>query len=69
MAKTLTIASAPVDAIRLSVDQVERVGLQPPLDDDGASYGLSLGKVSLSGLLHSLSETDHGLNSWNGCGL
>ena len=66
MAETLTIRSERVDDIPLLLAQLDRMGLQPLLDEHfpthGNWVGLSLGWVSVLWLTHILSEADHRLN-------
>jgi transposase len=66
MAENLTIISERVDDIPLLLAQLERMGLQPLLDEHFATHGnwvgLSLGWVSVLWLTHILSEADHRLN-------
>ncbi len=66
MAETLTIVSERVDDIPLLVAQLERMGVQPLLDEHfpthGNWVGLSLGWVTVLWLTHILSEADHRLN-------
>ncbi len=66
MAEKLTIISERVDDIPLLLAQLERMGLQPLLDEHFATHGnwvgLSLGWVSVLWLTHILSEADHRLN-------
>jgi transposase len=65
MAETLTIRSERVDDIPLLVAQLDRMGLQPLLDEHfpthGNWVGLSLGWVTVLWLTHILSEADHRL--------
>jgi transposase len=66
MAETLTIVSERVDDIPVLLAQLDRMGLQPLLDEHfpthGNWVGLSLGWVSVVWLTHILSEGDHRLN-------
>ena len=66
MAETLTIVSERVDGIPVLLAQLNRLGLQPLLDEHfpthGNWVGLSLGWVSVLWLTHILSEGDHRLN-------
>jgi transposase len=66
MAETLSIRSERVDDIPLLLAQLDRMGLQPVLDDcfptHGNWVGLSLGWVTVLWLTHILSEADHRLN-------
>jgi len=66
MAETLTIVSERVDDIPILLAQLDRMGLQPLLDEHfpthGNWVGLSLGWVSVLWLTHILSEGDHRLN-------
>ena len=66
MAETLTIVSERVDDIPVLLAQLDRLGLQPLLDEHfpthGNWVGLSLGWVSVLWLAHILSEGDHRLN-------
>ena len=66
MAETLTIRSERVDDIPLLVAQLDRMGVQPLLDEHfpthGNWVGLSLGWVTVVWLTHILSEADHRLN-------
>jgi transposase len=66
MAETLTIVSERVDDIPVLLAQLNRMGLQPLLDEHfpthGNWVGLSLGWVSVLWLTHILSEGDHRLN-------
>jgi transposase len=66
MTENLTIISERVDDIPLLLAQLERMGLQPLLDEPVATHGhgvgLSLGWVSVLWLTHLLSEADHRLN-------
>jgi transposase len=65
MAETLTIRSERVDDIPLLLAQLDRMGLQPLLDEHfpthGNWVGLSLGWVMVLWLTHILSEADHRL--------
>jgi len=62
----LTLTTERVDAMPCFLAQVERMGLQPLMDEHfpthGNWVGLSLGWVSMLGLTHILSEADHRLN-------
>ena len=66
MAETLTIRSERVDDIPLLLAQLDRMGVQPLLDEHfpthGNWVGLSLGWVTVLWLTHILSEADHRLN-------
>jgi transposase len=66
MNETLTITSERVDDIPLLLAQIERMGLQPLLDEHfpthGNWLGLSLGWVTVIWLTHILSQADHRLN-------
>ena len=66
MAERLSIISERVDDIPLLLTQLERMGVQPLLDEHcpthGNWVGLSLGWVSVVWLAHILSEADHRLN-------
>jgi transposase len=66
MAETLSIVSERVDDIPVLLAQLDRMGLQPLLDEyfptHGNWVGLSLGWVSVLWLTHILSEGDHRLN-------
>jgi transposase len=66
MAEKLTRISERVDDIPLLLAQLERMGLQPLLDEHVGTHGhwvgLSLGWVSVLWLTHILSEADHRLN-------
>jgi transposase len=66
MAEPLTIRSERVDDIPLLLAQLDRMGLQPLLDEHfpthGNWVGLSLGWVTVLWLTHILSEADHRLN-------
>ncbi len=66
MAETLTLVSERVDDIPVLLAQLNRMGLQPLLDEHfpthGNWVGLSLGWVSVLWLTHILSEGDHRLN-------
>jgi len=66
MAETLTLRSERVDDIPLLLAQLDRMGLQPLLDEHfpthGNWVGLSLGWVTVLWLTHILSEADHRLN-------
>src|SRR6266705_3486999 len=66
MAEKLTIISERVDDIPLWLAQLERMGIQPLLDEHfpthGTWVGLSLGWVTVSWLTHILSQADHRLN-------
>jgi transposase len=66
MAETLTIVSERVDDIPVLLAHLDRMGLQPLLDEyfptHGNWVGLSLGWVSVLWLTHILSEGDHRLN-------
>jgi transposase len=66
MAETLTIVSERVDDIPVLLAQLDRLGVQPLLDEHfpthGNWVGLSLGWVNVLWLTHILSEGDHRLN-------
>jgi transposase len=66
MAETLTIISERVDDMPVLLAQLDRMGLQPLLDEHFSTHGnwvgLSLGWVSVLWLTHILSEGDHRLN-------
>jgi transposase len=66
MSETLTILSERVDDIPLLLAQLDRMGVQPLLDEHfpthGNWVGLSLGWVTVLWLTHILSEADHRLN-------
>jgi len=66
MTEPLIRATARVDEMPLFLAQLERMGLQPVLDEycppHGNGVGLSLGWVSGLWLTHLLSEGDHRLN-------
>jgi transposase len=66
MAETLKIISERVDDIPLLLAQLERMGVQPLLDEyaprHGNWVGLSLGWVSVIWLTHILSEANHRLH-------
>jgi transposase len=66
MAETLTLVSERVDDVPVLLAQLDRLGLQPLLDEHfpthGNWVGLSLGWVSVLWLAHILSEGDHRLN-------
>ena len=66
MAEPLTILSERVDDIPLLLAQLDRMGVQPLLDEHfpthGNWVGLSLGWVTVLWLTHILSEADHRLN-------
>src|SRR5687768_9326508 len=66
MAERLTIISERVDDIPLLLAQLERMGLQPLLDERFATHGnwvgLSLGWVTVIWLPHIRSQADHRLN-------
>src|SRR6266511_1646720 len=66
MAETLTIISERVDDIPLLLAQLDRMGVQPLLDEHfpthGNWVGLSLGWVTVLWLTHILSQADHRLN-------
>jgi len=66
MTEPLTIRSERVDDIPLLLAQLDRMGLQPLLDEHfpthGNWVGLSLGWVTVLWLTHILSEADHRLN-------
>ena len=71
MTERLTLTTERVDDIPLLLAQLERMGLQPLLDEHFATHGnwvgLSLGWVSVLWLTHILSAGDHRLNhvaSW-----
>ena len=66
MTETLTIRSERVDDIPLLLAQLDRMGMQPLLDEHFSTHGnwvgLSLGWVTVLWLTHILSEADHRLN-------
>jgi transposase len=66
MTETLKITTERVDDIPLLLAQLDRMGLQPLLDEHfpthGNWVGLSLGWVTVLWLTHILSEADHRLN-------
>jgi hypothetical protein len=66
MAEKLTIMTERVDDIPLLLAQLERMGVQPLLDEHfpthGNWVGLSLGWVTVIWLTHILSEANHRLN-------
>jgi transposase len=66
MAERLTIISERVDDIPLLLAQLERMGIQPLLDEHFSTHGnwvgLSLGWVMVIWLTHILSQADHRLN-------
>jgi transposase len=66
MAETLTIVSERVDDMPVLVAHLDRMGLQPLLDEQcpthGHGVGLSRGWVRVVWLPHMLSEGDHRLN-------
>jgi transposase len=66
MAETLTIISERVDDMPVLLAHLDRMGLQPLLDEHfpthGNWVGLSLGWVSVVWLTHMLSAGDHRLN-------
>jgi hypothetical protein len=66
MAETLTILSERVDDIPVLLAQLDRMGVQPLLDEHvpthGHGVGLSPGWVSVLWWTHILSEGDHRLN-------
>src|ERR671935_1949837 len=66
MAEKLALISERVDDIPLLLAQLERMGVQPLLDEHfpthGNWVGLSLGWVSVIWLTHILSQADHRLN-------
>src|SRR4029453_13272982 len=66
MAEPLKIVSERVDDIPLLLAQLDRMGLQPLLDEHFPTHGnwggLSLGWVRVLWLTHILSEGDHRLN-------
>jgi transposase len=66
MAEKLTIITERVDDIPLLLAQLERMGVQPLLDEHfpthGNWVGLSLGWVTVLWLTHILSEANHRLN-------
>ena len=66
MTETLTIRRERVDDIPVLLAQLDRMGVQPLLDEQcsthGNGVGLSLGWVTVLWLTHLLSEADHRLN-------
>jgi transposase len=66
MAEKLTLISERVDDIPLLLAQLDRMGVQPLLDEHfpthGNWVGLSLGWVTMIWLTHILSEANHRLN-------
>jgi hypothetical protein len=66
MTETLTIRSERVDDIPLLLAQLDRMGVQPLLDEHFSTHGnwvgLSLGWVTVLWLTPILSEADHRLN-------
>jgi len=66
MNETFTIISERVDDIPLLLAQLERMGVQPLLDEHFPTHGnwtgLSLGWVGVLWLTHILSQADHRLN-------
>lgn len=66
MDKKLTITNERVDDIPLLLAQMERMGIQPMLDEcfptHGNWHGISLGWTSVIWLSHILSLGDHRLN-------
>jgi len=66
MEKKLTITNERVDDIPLLLAQMERMGIQPMLDEcfptHGNWHGISLGWTSVIWLSHILSLGDHRLN-------
>ena len=66
MAEILKIATERVDDIPLLLAQLERMGVQPLLDEHFPTHrnwvGLSLGWVTVIWLTHLLSEANHRLN-------
>jgi hypothetical protein len=66
MAETLTIVSEHVDDMPVLLAQLDRLGVQPLLDEHFPTHGnwggLSSGWVSVLWLTHILSEGDHRLN-------
>src|SRR6266545_3856255 len=66
MTETLQMISERVDDIPLLLAQLERMGVQPLLDEyfptHGNWVGLSLGWVTVIWLTHILSQADHRLN-------
>ena len=66
MTETLSIRSERVDDIPLLLAQLDRMGVQPLLDEQFSTHGnwvgLSLGWVTVLWLTHILSEADHRLN-------
>jgi transposase len=66
MTEPLTLRSERVDDMPLWLAQLDRMGLQPLLDEHcpthGNGVGLSLGWVTVLWLTHILSEADHRLN-------
>ena len=66
MTETLTIRSERVDDIPLLLAQLDRMGVQPLLDEHFSTHGnwvgLSLGWVTVLWLPPILSEADHRLN-------
>ena len=71
MAERLRLISERADDIPLLLAQLERMGVQPLLDEHFPTHdnwmGLSLGWVTVLWLTHSLAEANHRLNhveSW-----
>jgi transposase len=66
MTERLTLTTERVDDMPLVLAHLERMGLQPLLDEHCATHGnwvgLSLGWVSVLWWTHSLSEADHRLH-------
>lgn len=66
MTETLTVTTERVDDLPLLLAQLDRMGVQPLLDEHfpthGLWQGLSLGGVAAVWLTHLLSEGDHRLN-------
>jgi transposase len=66
MAERLTLSSERVDDIPLLLAQLERMGIQPLLEEHFSTHGnwvgLSLGWVTVIWLTHILSQADHRLN-------
>jgi hypothetical protein len=66
MTETLTIRSERVEDIPLLLAQLDRMGVQPLLDEHFSTHGnwvgLSLGGVTGLWLTHILSEAEHRLN-------